>query len=52
MGRLKDRGFAWGRVAARGWTFGVDFPWFCRSEVDGSSGGTGFVKKILRFVQI
>ena len=32
MGRLKDRGLAWGCVAARGRTFGVDFPGFCRSE--------------------
>ena len=46
-GRLKDRGFAWGRVAARGWTFGVDFLGFFRSEVDGSSGGIGFVKFFL-----
>ena len=46
-GRLKDRGFAWGHVAVGGWTFGVDFPGFCRSEVDGSSGGIGFVKFFL-----
>ena len=52
MGCLKDRGFAWGHVVACDWTFVVDFPGFCRSEVDGSSGGTSFVKKILRFVQI
>ena len=34
-------------IGARGWTFGVDFPGFCRSEVDGSSGGIGFVKFFL-----
>ena len=28
-------------------TFGVDFPRFCRLEVDGSSGGIGFVKFFL-----
>ena len=37
----------WRRVAARGWTFGVHFLGFCRSEVDGSSGGIGFVKFFL-----
>ena len=42
-GRLKDRGFAWGRVAARGSTFRVVFPGFCRSEVNGSSGGFCFL---------
>ena len=46
-GRLKDRGFAWGRVAARGLTFRVVFPGFCRSEVNGSGGGIGFVKFFL-----
>ena len=35
------------RVAARGSSFGVDFPGFCRSEVNGSSGGIGFVKFLL-----
>ena len=49
MGRLKGRGFAWGRVAGRGWTFGPEIFEFCRSEADGSSGGTGFVKIFLRF---
>ena len=43
---------SWLCLGAHGWTFVVDFPGFCRSEVDGSSGGTNFVKKILRFVQI
>ena len=38
---------SWLRLGARGWTFGVDFPGFCRSEVDGSSGGIGFVKFFL-----
>ena len=37
----------WLHVAAHGWTFGVDFPGFCRSEVDGSNGGIGFVKFFL-----
>ena len=36
---------SWLRLGARGWTFVVDFPGFCRSKVDGSSGGTNFVKK-------
>ena len=38
---------SWLRLGARGWTFGVDFPGFCRSDVDGSSGGIGFVKFFL-----
>ena len=38
---------SWLRLGACGWTFGVDFPGFCRSEVDGSSGGIGFVKFFL-----
>ena len=38
---------SWLCLGARGWTFGVDFLGFCRSEVDGSSGGIGFVKFFL-----
>ena len=38
---------SWLRLGARGRTFGVDFPGFCRSEVDGSYGGIGFVKFFL-----
>ena len=38
---------SWLHVVARGWTFGVDSPGFCRSEVDGSNGGIGFVKFFL-----
>ena len=38
---------SWLCLGARGWTFGVDFPGFCRSDVDGSSGGIGFVKFFL-----
>ena len=41
-----------GLVAARGRTFGPEIFRFCRSEADGSSGGTGFVKIFLRFAQI
>ena len=45
-----DRGSferSWLSLGARGWTFGVDFPGFCKSEVNGSSGGIGFVKFFL-----
>ena len=45
-----DRGSferSWLSLGAHGWTFGVDFPWFCKSEVNGSSGGIGFVKFFL-----
>ena len=38
---------SWLRLGVCGWTFGVDFLGFCRSEVDGSSGGIGFVKFFL-----
>ena len=38
---------SWPSLGARGRTFGVDFPGFCRSGVDGSSGGIGFVKFFL-----
>ena len=38
---------SWLRLGACGWTFGVDFPGFCRSKVNGSSGGIGFVKFFL-----
>ena len=38
---------SWLCLGARGWTFGVDFLGFCRSEVDGSTGGIGFVKFFL-----
>ena len=38
---------SWLCLGAHGWTFGVDFLGFCRSEVDGSTGGIGFVKFFL-----
>ena len=41
-----------GHMVARGRTFGPEIFRFCRSKADGSSGGTGFVKIFLRFVQI
>ena len=43
---------SWLRLGARGSTFGPEIFRFCRSESDGSSRGTGFVKIFLRFVQI
>ena len=39
-------------MKARGLSSGPEILGSCRSEVDGSNGGVGFVKKILRFVQM